>query len=122
VPHDVQDESSLGAMKKTLTNKGAIVAVVAPHGGFIKGSNGGAIPVEHAPMDVIGAVFARKLRIVIFEVEGNLAGYREQFGFDAAGQRESRAKSGKRNAMMKGIATDARATYLSTRPLTADLA
>jgi catalase len=54
---DGVDEASLNAMKKALTSEGAIVAVVAPHGGFIKGSNGGAICVEHALLNAASVLF-----------------------------------------------------------------
>ena len=54
---DGVDESSLSTMKKALTSEGAIVAVVAPHGGFIKGSNGGAIPVEHSLLNAASVLF-----------------------------------------------------------------
>ncbi len=54
---DGVDEGSLNAMKKALTSEGAIVAVVAPHGGFIKGANGGEIPVEHALLNAASVLF-----------------------------------------------------------------
>ena len=54
---DGVDELSLAAMKKALTSEGAIVNVVAPHGGFIKGSKGGAICVEHSLLNAASVLF-----------------------------------------------------------------
>ncbi len=54
---DGVDEASLNAMKTALTSKGAIVAIVAPHGGAIKGSNGGAIPVDFGLLNAASVLF-----------------------------------------------------------------
>ena len=54
---DGVDEGSLAAMKKALTGAGAIVAVVAPHGGTITGSSGGAIPVDFALLNAASVLF-----------------------------------------------------------------
>jgi catalase len=54
---DGVDEPSLVAMKKALTSEGAIVAVVAPHGGSIKGSNGGSIPVDRSLLNAASVLF-----------------------------------------------------------------
>ncbi|MDP9005053.1 MAG: catalase [Verrucomicrobiota bacterium] len=54
---DGVDEAALTAMKKALTSAGAIVAVVAPHGGTINGSNGGAIPVDFSLLNAASVLF-----------------------------------------------------------------
>ncbi len=54
---DGVDEGSLSAMKKALTNEGASIAVIAPHGGTIKGSNGGEIAVDHALLNAASVLF-----------------------------------------------------------------
>jgi catalase len=54
---DGVDEESLAAMKKALTSEGAIVAVIAPHGGTIKGSKGGQIPVDFSLLNAASVLF-----------------------------------------------------------------
>jgi len=54
---DGVDQASLTAMKKALTSEGAVVAVIAPHGGTIKGSNGSAIPVDHSLLNAASVLF-----------------------------------------------------------------
>jgi catalase len=54
---DAVDEASLTAMKKSLTSQGATVAIVAPHGGVIKGSSGGAIPVDFSLLNTASVLF-----------------------------------------------------------------
>jgi catalase len=54
---DGVDEASVSAMKKALTNEGALVDVVAPHGGFIKGGAGGEICVEHSLLNAASVLF-----------------------------------------------------------------
>ncbi len=51
------DEGSLNAMKKALTGEGAIVNVVAPHGGSIKGGKGGQVCVEHSLLNAASVLF-----------------------------------------------------------------
>lgn len=43
---DGVDADSLSSMKKSLEDKGAMVKIIAPHGGFITGSNGKKIKVD----------------------------------------------------------------------------
>ncbi len=54
---DGVDETSVNAMKKALTSEGASAAVVAPHGGSIKGSNGGEIRVDHSLLNAASVLF-----------------------------------------------------------------
>jgi catalase len=54
---DGVNEADLNAMKKALTNEGAIVNVVAPHGGFIAGAKGGAICVAHSLLNAASVLF-----------------------------------------------------------------
>ncbi|MBA3963084.1 MAG: catalase [Chthoniobacterales bacterium] len=54
---DGVDEASLNAMKKALTSEGALIAVIAPRGGTIKGSNGGEIMVDHALLNAASVLF-----------------------------------------------------------------
>jgi catalase len=54
---DGVDEASLIAMKNALTGKGALVNVVAPHGGTIKGSKGARIPVDHSVLNAASVLF-----------------------------------------------------------------
>ncbi|MGI9086537.1 MAG: catalase [Chthoniobacterales bacterium] len=54
---DGVDEVSLAAMKKALTSKGAIAAVIAPGGGTIKGSQGGEITVDFSLLNVASVLF-----------------------------------------------------------------
>jgi len=54
---DGVNESDVSAMKKALTNEGAIVNVVAPHGGFIAGAKGGQICVEHSLLNAASVLF-----------------------------------------------------------------
>jgi catalase len=54
---DGVDEGSLAAMKNALTSEGAIVAVIAPHGGAIKGSKGGQIPVDCSLLNAASVLF-----------------------------------------------------------------
>ncbi len=51
------DEASFNAMKKALVGAGAIVAVVAPHGGVIKGLGGSEICVEHSLLNAASVLF-----------------------------------------------------------------
>ncbi len=54
---DGVNEADLNAMKKALTSEGALVDVVAPHGGFIAGANGGEICVEHSLLNAASVLF-----------------------------------------------------------------
>jgi catalase len=54
---DGVDEASLNAMKKALTGEGAKVVIIAPHGGVIKGSNGGEIKVDLSLLNVASVLF-----------------------------------------------------------------
>lgn len=54
---DRVDEASFTAMKKALTSQGAKVAIVAPHGGMLKGSKGGAIPVDFSLLNAASVLF-----------------------------------------------------------------
>ena len=54
---DGVNEADLTAMKSALTSKGAIVEVVAPHGGTLKGSKGGAVPVDHSIVNAPSVFF-----------------------------------------------------------------
>ncbi len=54
---DGVNEADLLAMKNALTSRGAIVAVVAPHGGAIKGSKGGSISVDHSILNAASVLF-----------------------------------------------------------------
>jgi catalase len=54
---DGVDEASVTAMKKALTSQGAKVAIIAPNGGVIKGSNGGEITVDLALRNVASVLF-----------------------------------------------------------------
>ncbi|HMJ05673.1 MAG TPA: catalase [Chthoniobacterales bacterium] len=54
---DGVDEAALTTMKKSLTSQGAKVAIIAPHGGMIKGSQGGEIPVDLSLLNVASVLF-----------------------------------------------------------------
>ncbi|MBA3830707.1 MAG: catalase [Chthoniobacterales bacterium] len=54
---DGVDEASVTAMKEALTSQGAKVAIIAPHGGFIKGSDGSDIAVDLSLLNVASVLF-----------------------------------------------------------------
>ncbi len=54
---DGVNEADLNSMKKALTSEGALVDVVAPHGGFITGAKGGEIWVEQSLLNAVSVLF-----------------------------------------------------------------
>jgi catalase len=54
---DGVEEESVEAMKKALTKEGAIAAIIAPHGGTIKGSKGAEIAVDYSLLNAASVLF-----------------------------------------------------------------
>jgi catalase len=54
---DGVDEASLTAMQNALTGQGALVNIVAPHGGTIQGAKGARISVDHSLLNAASVLF-----------------------------------------------------------------
>ncbi len=54
---DGVDENDLNAMKKALTNEGAMVKIIGPRGGTLKGAQGGEVKVDISLLNAASVVF-----------------------------------------------------------------
>jgi catalase len=54
---DGVEEDAVGTMQRALTAAGAISKIVAPHGGTLKGADGGEVPVDFSLLTVGSVLF-----------------------------------------------------------------